>query len=85
MKQEQTAILRGTLDMLILKSFLAGKMYGLGVSRRIQAFFRSSPARSQNNRRAKHYRLTKAGRKQLPKVGPNFLDHRASLEPRRRV
>ncbi len=46
MKQEQSAILQGTLDLLILKSLLAGKMYGLGVSRRIQAFFRSSPARS---------------------------------------
>jgi hypothetical protein len=35
-KSEQTTILQGTLDMLILKSLLAGEMHGLGVSRRIQ-------------------------------------------------
>lgn len=36
MKPEQTNRLQGTLDMLILKSLLAGEMHGLGVSRRIQ-------------------------------------------------
>jgi PadR family transcriptional regulator, regulatory protein PadR len=47
-KPEQTTLLQGTLDMLILKSLLAGELHGLRV-----------------NRRAKYYRLTKAGRKQL--------------------
>ena len=47
MKPEQTSLLQGTLDMLILKS--------------ISAFWGDS----ENNRRAKYYRLTKAGRKQL--------------------
>ena len=89
MKKEQTAILQGTLDMLILKSLLAGEMHGLGVSRRIQQLtggtFVAKPGSlfpalhrmeeegwisafwgdSENNRRAKYYRLTKAGRKQL--------------------
>jgi PadR family transcriptional regulator PadR len=89
LKKEQTAILQGTLDMLILKSLLAGEMHGLGVSRRIQQLtggtFVAKPGSlfpalhrmeeegwisafwgdSENNRRAKYYRLTKAGRKQL--------------------
>jgi len=88
-KQEQTALLQGTLDMLILKSLLAGELHGLGVSRRIQQLsggtFSVKPGSlfpalhrmeeegwisafwgdSENNRRAKYYRLTKAGRKQL--------------------
>jgi PadR family transcriptional regulator, regulatory protein PadR len=88
-KQERTALLQGTLDMLILKSLLAGELHGLGVSRRIQQLtggtFSVKPGSlfpalhrmeeegwisafwgdSENNRRAKYYRLTKAGRKQL--------------------
>lgn len=89
MKSEQTNILQGTLDMLILKSLVAGEMHGLGVSRRIQQLtagtFSVKPGSlfpalhrmeeegwisafwgdSENNRRAKYYRLTKAGKKQL--------------------
>jgi PadR family transcriptional regulator, regulatory protein PadR len=88
-KQEQTALLQGTMDLLILKPLLAGEMHGLGVSRRIQQLtggtFVVKPGSlfpalhrmeeegwisafwgdSENNRRAKYYRLTKAGRKQL--------------------
>jgi len=33
---EPTALLQGTVDMLILKSLVAGEMHGLGISRRIQ-------------------------------------------------
>jgi hypothetical protein len=33
---EPTSLLQGTLDLLILKSLIAGEMHGLGVSRRIQ-------------------------------------------------
>ena len=36
MSSEPTTLLQGTLDMLILKSLIAGEMHGLGVSRRIQ-------------------------------------------------
>jgi PadR family transcriptional regulator, regulatory protein PadR len=88
-EQEQTAILQGTLDLLILKSLFSGELHGLGVSRRIEQLtsgtFSVKPGSlfpalhrmeeegwisgfwgdSQNNRRAKYYRLTKAGRKQL--------------------
>jgi PadR family transcriptional regulator len=86
---EPTTLLQGTLDMLILKSLVAGEMHGLGVSRRIeqitQGTFSVKPGSlfpclhrmeeegwissfwgdSENNRRAKFYRLTKPGRKQL--------------------
>ena len=48
MDSEPTALLQGTLDLLILKS-LAKSFWG----------------DSENNRRAKYYRLIKAGRKQL--------------------
>jgi transcriptional regulator len=89
MKPEQTSLLQGTLDMLILKSLVTGELHGLGVSRRIQQLtggtFSVKPGSlfpalhrmeeegwisafwgdSENNRRAKYYRLTRAGRKQL--------------------
>jgi transcriptional regulator len=86
---EPTTLLQGTLDLLILKSLVAGEMHGLGISRRIQQITGGTfavkagslfPAlhrmeeegwisafwgESENNRRAKYYRLTRAGRKQL--------------------
>lgn len=89
MKSEPTALLQGTLDLLILKSLVAGEMHGLGISRRVQQItggtFAVKPGSlfpalhrmeeegwissfwgdSENNRRAKYYRLSKAGRKQL--------------------
>lgn len=36
MGQNQTNLLQGTLDLLILKAVGEGEMHGLGVSRRIQ-------------------------------------------------
>lgn len=89
MHSEPTSLLQGTLDLLILRSLVAGEMHGLGVSRRIQQITSGTfvvkpgslfPAlhrmeeegwifsfwgESENNRRAKYYRLTKAGQKQL--------------------
>jgi PadR family transcriptional regulator len=86
---EPTALLQGTLDLLILKSLIAGELHGLGISRRIQQLtggtFLVKPGSlfpalhrmedegwissfwgdSENNRRAKYYRLTKPGQKQL--------------------
>lgn len=86
---ESTALVQGTLGLLILKSPVAGELHGLGISRRIQQITGSTfivkpgspfPALhrmeeegwisafwgdSENNRRAKYYRLTKAGQKQL--------------------
>jgi len=34
--QEQTNLLQGTLDLLILKTLRLGEMHGLGISRRIE-------------------------------------------------
>lgn len=89
MESESTTLLQGTLDLLILKSLVAGELHGLGISRRIQqttgGTFHVKPGSlfpalhrmeeegwissfwgdSENNRRAKYYRLTKPGRKQL--------------------
>jgi PadR family transcriptional regulator PadR len=86
---DQTNLLQGTLDMMILKSLALDQMHGLGISRRIEqltkgtfqvkpgslfpalhrmeeeGWLTSSWGESENNRRAKFYRLTKAGRRQL--------------------
>jgi transcriptional regulator len=88
-KTEQTKLLQGTLDLLILKSLVLGELHGLGVSRRIEQLtkgtFRVKPGslfpalhrmeeagwlasswgESAAKRRAKYYRLTAAGRRQL--------------------
>ena len=89
MSQEQTALLQGTLDLLILKSLALEPMHGLGIARRVEQMtsgtFQVKPGslfpalhrmeeegwltsvwgESENNRKAKYYRITKAGRKQL--------------------
>jgi PadR family transcriptional regulator PadR len=89
LNSEPTTLLRGTLDMLIFRSLVAGEMHGLGVSRRIkqitggtfvvkpgslfpalhrmeeEGWISSFWGDSENNRRARYYRLTRAGRKQL--------------------
>jgi PadR family transcriptional regulator PadR len=89
MAPDQTNLLQGTLDMMILKSLALDQMHGLGISRRIEQITKgtflvkpgslfpalhrmeeegwlvSSWGESENNRRAKYYRLTKAGRRQL--------------------
>ena len=89
MSPEQTNLLQGTLDMVILKALRLGDMHGLGISRRIEqisqgtfvvksgslfpalrrmqeeGWISSSWGESETNRRAKYYRLTKAGVKRL--------------------
>jgi transcriptional regulator len=89
MDNNQTNLLQGTLDLLILKAIGDGEFHGLGISRRIeqitQGTFRVKPGslfpalhrmeeagwlssgwgESENNRRAKFYRLTKSGRRQF--------------------
>jgi len=89
MGQNQTNLLQGTLDLLILKAVGDSEMHGLGISRRIeqitQGTFQVKPGslfpalhrmeeagwltsfwgESENNRRAKYYRRTKAGVRQV--------------------
>jgi len=86
---EQTEILQGTLDLLILKTVNLESLHGLGISRRIeqvtggtfqvkpgslfpalhrmeeQGWLAASWGESENHRRAKYYKLTAAGRRQL--------------------
>src|SRR5436305_12965127 len=86
---EQTALLQGTLDLLILKSLALEPMHGLGIARRIEQItggtFQVKPGslfpalhrleeagwlvaswgESENKRRAKYYRLSRAGQRQL--------------------
>jgi PadR family transcriptional regulator PadR len=86
---EQEELMRGTLDLMILKVLALEEMHGLGISRRIeqvtkgtfqvkpgslfpalhrmeeQGWVASTWGESENNRRAKYYRLTKTGRRQL--------------------
>jgi PadR family transcriptional regulator len=89
MAAKPTAVVQGTLDLLILKALASQELHGLGVSRRIADITRGTfqvqpgslfPAlhrleeagwlsstwgSSENRRRAKYYRLTTAGRRQL--------------------
>ena len=89
MSPNQTNLLQGTLDLLILKAIGESEMHGLGISRRIeqitQGTFQVKPGslfpalhrmeeagwltsfwgESENNRRAKYYRCTKAGERQV--------------------
>src|SRR5580698_4767667 len=89
MGSNQTNLLQGTLDLLVLKALALEELHGLGISRRIEQITKgtfqvkpgslfpalhrmeeegwlvSSWGESENNRRAKYYRLTRAGRRQL--------------------
>ncbi|HXU49768.1 MAG TPA: PadR family transcriptional regulator [Candidatus Binatia bacterium] len=89
MSPEQTNLLQGTLDLMVLKALALEEMHGLGISRRIEqitngtfqvkpgslfpalhrmeeaGWLASAWGESENNRRAKYYKLTKAGRRQL--------------------
>jgi PadR family transcriptional regulator PadR len=89
MPENQTALLQGTLDLLILKAIGGGELHGLGISRRVEQIthgtFQVKPGslfpalhrmeesgwltsdwgESENNRRARFYRLTKTGHRQL--------------------
>lgn len=86
---EQTNLLQGTLDLVILKALALEGMHGLGISRRIEqitggtfnvkpgslfpalhrmeeaGWLASAWGNSENNRRARYYKLTKSGRRQL--------------------
>ena len=89
MSQAQNDVLRGTLDLLILKTLALASMHGWGISQRIQQLSRGVldvnqgslyPAlqrlehkalissvweTTENNRRARYYSLTNAGRSAL--------------------
>jgi PadR family transcriptional regulator, regulatory protein PadR len=89
MDKTNTDVIKGTLDLLILKTLGLEPMHGFGIARRVEQIsrgvFKVNPGSlltalqrleragwldaewrtSENARRAKYYRLTRAGRKQL--------------------
>ena len=89
MDEKRTDLLRGTLDLLVLKALYLEPLHGVGVSRRItqitkgafqvsfgslfpslhrmeeRGWVEAEWRSSENNRRAKYYRLTSSGRTQL--------------------
>ena len=89
MAKQNTDLLRGTLDLLVLKALSLEPLHGVGISRRItqitkeafkvsfgslfptlhrmeeKGWIEAEWRSSDNNRRAKYYRLTSAGRAQL--------------------
>ena len=97
-------VLRGTLDLLILKTLMSAPMHGWGISQRIEANSRSVldvnqgslyPAlqrleqrewidsewrMTDNNRRAKYYRLTAKGRKALSAETESWRRYVAAVE-----
>lgn len=89
MGKQKPDMIKGTLDMLILKILSLEPMHGWGISERIQGiskdelqvnqgslyaslhkltregWIRSEWRVTENNRRARYYALTRAGRRQL--------------------
>jgi PadR family transcriptional regulator, regulatory protein PadR len=86
---DQTDVLQGTLDLLIMRTLATEPMHGWAIAQRIQqisnellrvqqgslyaallrlehqGWIAAEWGASENNRRARFYSLTKAGRKQL--------------------
>jgi len=89
MGEKRTDLLRGTLDLLVLKALSLEPLHGVGISRRItqitkgafqvsfgslfpslhrmeeRGWVEAEWRTSENNRRAKYYRLSSTGRAQL--------------------
>lgn len=89
MAEQNTDVIQGTLDMLILKTLSLEPMHGFGIARRVEqvsrGVFKVNPGSlltalqrleragwldsdwrdTDNARRAKFYKLTRAGSKQL--------------------
>ena len=105
-------LIKGTVDMLILRALAAGAMHGYGVSewirertgdvlrmqdaalyqalRRLEAkgWVSADWGVSENNRRARYYALTAAGRRQLKREAADWCRYAdavfAVLEPMQR-
>lgn len=89
METDNTDVIQGTLDMLILKTLSLEPMHGFGIARRVEQIsrnvFKVNPGslltalkrleragwldaewrQTENARRARIYRLTRAGRRHL--------------------
>ena len=104
MATDQSDVLRGTLDLLVLKTLNLEPMHGWGISQRIEQLSKGTldvnqgslyPAlqrleqrgwidsewrTTENNRRAKYYRLTAGGRKALGAELASWRRYIASVE-----
>lgn len=100
----QTDALRGSLDLLILKTLSLAPMHGWGISQRVQqisngvlevnqgslypalqrlekdGLVTSDWGTTDNNRRARYYRLTATGRRELGVELANWRRFAAGLE-----
>jgi len=89
MGDQNTDVIQGTLDMVILKTLSLEPMHGFGIGRRVEqvsrGVFKMNPGslltalqrleragwldsewrQTENSRRAKFYKLTRSGKKQL--------------------
>ena len=65
MPTPDTKLLQGTLDMLILKALSLGPLYPALYRIERQGWITAEWGVSENNLRAKFYKLTRAGHKQL--------------------
>ena len=89
MDEQGGELLRGTLDLLVLRVLAEGALHGWGIGERLtalseevflvqqgslypalqrlrrQGWIRAEWQRSENNRRARYYELTPAGRRRL--------------------
>jgi PadR family transcriptional regulator PadR len=105
----QTDALRGSLDLLILKTLSLTEMHGWGISQRVQqisegvlevnqgslypalqrlekdGLITSDWGTTDNNRRARYYRLTATGRRALRVEVENWRRFAAGLEAVLRV
>jgi transcriptional regulator len=97
-------VLRGTLDLLVLKTLSLEPMHGWGISARIQqtsrgvldvnqgslypalqrleqrGWIESEWRQSENNRRAKYYQLTPAGKRAVGDETANWRQYVAAVE-----
>lgn len=100
----RTDLMRGTLDLLILRALTLEPNHGLGISRRVEQItsgaFEVNPGslfpalhrleqkgwlasewgRSETNRKAKYYRLTTSGRRQLKVETKNWRRVSVAIE-----
>jgi transcriptional regulator len=103
-QRSQTDALRGSLDLLVLKTLSLAPMHGWGISQRVQqisegvldvnqgslypalqrlekdGLITSEWGTTDNNRKARYYRLTTAGRRALGKELESWRRFAAGLE-----
>ena len=103
-QRQQSDALRGSLDLLVLKTLSLQPMHGWGISQRVQqvsdgvlevnqgslypalqrlekdALITSEWGTTDNNRRARYYRITAAGRRALGRELESWRRFAAGLE-----